>query len=395
MEDHRSSAFPELTMGLLRDLKRVFQTTAGQPFLFPATGTGGWEAALVNTRSPGDRVIAPRYGQFSHLWIELAQRHGLRVDILDVEWGEGAPAGRIAEILAEDRQHDIKGVLVVHNETATGVTSDVAAVRRALDAAHHPALLYVDGVSSIGSLDFRMDEWQVDLAITGSQKGLMLPAGLGIVCASPKALAARQQAKCPRAFFDFGDMLTANASGYFPYTPSIPLLYGLRESLALIFEEGLEAIFARHHRLAEGVRAAVRAWGLKLCAKAPHWYSDTVSAILVPEGVNAAEVIDVAFRRYDLALGAGLARLAGKLFRIGHLGDLNELMLLGALAGAEMAMRDVGIKVTLGAGVAAAAESYRSTAAPLAARPPAVSAPDATARPSPGKAAAPSAGARA
>src|SRR5260370_14371498 len=264
MEDHRSSGSPELTTGLSRDLKRVFNPTAGQPFLFPATGTGGWEAALVNTRSPGDRVSAPRYGQFSHLWIELAQRHGLRVDILDVEWGEGAPAARIAEILAEDRQHDIKGVLIVHNETATGVTSDVAAVRRALDAAQHPALLYVDGVSSIGSLDFQMDEWQVDLAITGSQKGLMLPAGLGIVCASPKALAARQQAKCPRAFFDFGDMLKANATGYFPYTPSIPLLYGLRESLAVIFEEGLGAIFALHHRLPEGVRAAVRAWGLRL-----------------------------------------------------------------------------------------------------------------------------------
>ena len=394
MEDHRSSAFPELTTGLFRDLKRVFQTTAGQPFLFPATGTGGWEAALVNTRSPGDRLLAPRYGQFGHLWIELAQRHGLRVDILDGEWGEGAPAERIAEILAADRQHDIKGVLIVHNETATGVTSDVAAVRRALDAAQHPALLYVDGVSSIGSLDFRMDEWQVDLAITGSQKGLMLPAGLGIVCASPKALAARAQAQCPRAFFDFGDMLKANASGYFPYTPSIPLLYGLRESLALIFEEGLDAIFARHRRLAEGVRAAVRAWGLKLCAKAPHWYSDTVSAILVPEGASAADVVDVAFRRYHLALGAGLGRLAGKLFRIGHLGDLNELMLLGALAGAEMALRDVGIKVTLGAGVAAAAEHYRSTAAPLVARPAATPAPEPV-RPGPGKAAAPSPAARA
>jgi alanine-glyoxylate transaminase/serine-glyoxylate transaminase/serine-pyruvate transaminase len=213
----------------------------------------------------------------------------------------------------------------------------------------------------------------VDLAVTGSQKGLMLPPGLGIVCASPKALAAREQAKCPRVFFDFGDMIKANATGYFPYTPSLPMLYGLRESLAIMFEEGLDTIFARHHRLAEGVRAAVRAWGgagggLKLCAKQPKWYSDTVSAILVPEGFNGADVIDVAFRRYNLALGAGLARMAGKLFRIGHLGDLNELMLLGALAGAEMAMRDVGIKVTAGSGVAAAAEYYRSTAAPLAAR---------------------------
>lgn len=375
MEDHRSSAFPELATGLFRDLRQVFATTTGQAFLFPATGTGGWEAALVNTLSPGDRVLAPRYGQFSHLWIDLAQRHGLRVDIIDVEWGEGAPAERIGEILSQDKQHEIKGVLVVHNETATGVTSDLAAVRRAMDAAQHPALLYVDGVSSIGSIDFRMDEWKVDLAITGSQKGLMLPAGLGLVCASPKALAAREHAKCPRVFFDFGDMIRANAMGYFPYTPSIPMLYGLRESLNIISEQGLDTIYARHRRLADGVRAAVRAWGLKLCAKAPKWYSDTVSAILVPEGVNAADVIDVAFRRYNLALGAGLARMAGKLFRIGHLGDLNELMLLGAIAGTEMALRDVGVHVTPGVGVAAAEEHYRSTAAPLPARP-AASSPD-------------------
>ncbi|HYT04191.1 MAG TPA: aminotransferase class V-fold PLP-dependent enzyme [Gemmatimonadales bacterium] len=377
MEDHRSSAFPELASGVLRDLKQVFKTATGQALIFPATGTGGWEAALVNTLSPGDRVLAPRYGQFSHLWIDLAQRHGLRVDIIDVEWGEGAPAERIREILAADQQHEIKGVLVVHNETATGVTSDVGAVRQAIDAAGHPALLYVDGVSSIGSIDFRMDDWKVDVAITGSQKGLMLPAGLGIVCASPKALAARDQAKCPRVFFDFGDMLKANATGYFPYTPSLPLLYGLRESLAILSEEGLENVFARHHRLAEGVRAAVRAWGLKLCAKAPKWHSDTVSAIMVPEGFSGADVIDVAYRRYNLALGAGLARVAGKLFRIGHLGDLNELMLLGAIAGAEMAMRDVGIKVEPGTGVAAAAEHYRSTAAPLAPRAAAPLSPDA------------------
>lgn len=383
MEDHRSSAFPDLATGLFRDLKQVFKTTTAQPFLFPATGTGGWEAALVNTLSPGDRLLAPRYGQFSHLWIDLAQRHGMRVDVIDVEWGEGAPVDRIEAILSQDRQHEIKGVLIVHNETATGVTSDLAAVRRAIDAAQHPALLYVDGVSSIGSIDFRMDEWQVDLAITGSQKGLMLPAGLGIVCASPKALAAREQARCPRVFFDFGDMIKANATGYFPYTPSIPMLYGLRESLAILLEEGLEAVFARHARLAEGVRAAVRAWGggLRLCAKAPKWYSNTVSAILVPEGKNAGDVIDVAFRRYNLALGAGLARLAGKLFRIGHLGDLNELMLLGAIAGAEMALRDVGIQVTPGSGVAAAAEHYRGTAAPLPPRPAAPQATDAVQAP--------------
>ena len=276
-------------------------------------------------------------------------------------------------------------MLIVHNETATGVTSDLAAVRRALDAARHPALLYVDGVSSIGAIDFRMDEWQVDLAITGSQKGLMLPPGLGVVCASPKALAAREQAKCPRVFFDFGDMIKANATGYFPYTPAIPLLYGLRESLDMLFEEGLDDVFARHRRLADGVRAAVRAWGLKLCARAPKWHSDTVSAILVPDGFNAADVIDVAFRRYNLALGAGLARVAGKLYRIGHLGDLNELMLLGAIAGAEMAMRDVGIKITLGAGVAAAAEHYRSTAAPLPPRVAVVPSPDVPQPPASGK----------
>jgi len=381
MDDHRSSAFPALATAVLRDLKQVFKTTTGQAFIFPATGTGGWEAALVNTLSPGDRVLAPRYGQFSHLWIDLAQRHGLRVDIIDVEWGEGAPVERIEEILTADTTHEVKGVLIVHNETATGVTSDIAAVRRALDGARHPALLYVDGVSSIAAIDFQMDEWQVDLAVTGSQKGLMLPAGLGLVCASPKALAAREHAKCPRVFFDFGDMIKANATGYFPYTPSIPLLYGLRESLAMLFEEGLDQVFARHHRLADGVRAAVRAWGLKLCARAPKWHSDTVSAILVPEGCNAADVIDVAFRRYNLALGAGLGRLAGKLYRIGHLGDLNELMLLGAIAGAEMAMRDVGLKITPGAGVAAAAEHYRSSATPLPPRAAAAPTPDAAQQP--------------
>jgi alanine-glyoxylate transaminase/serine-glyoxylate transaminase/serine-pyruvate transaminase len=377
MEDHRSSTFPELPNGLFRDLKKVFKTATGQPFIFPASGTGAWEAALGNTLSPGDRVIAPRYGQFSHLWIELAKRMGIRVDILDVEWGEGAPLDRIEELLTADKQHEIKGVLVVHNETATGVTSDIGEVRRVLDAAQHPALLYVDGVSSIASIDFRMDEWKVDLAVTGSQKGLMLPAGLGILCASPRALAARDQAKCARAFFDLGDMVKSNATGYFPYTPAVLMLYGLRESLDILFEEGLDRVFARHQRLAEGVRAAVRAWGLKLCAKAPKWHSNTVSAIMMPEGMNGADVIDVAFRRYDLALGAGLGRMAGKLYRIGHMGDLNELMLLGALAGAEMAMRDVGVSVTPGAGVAAAAEYYRSTAAPLPARGAAPQSPDA------------------
>jgi alanine-glyoxylate transaminase/serine-glyoxylate transaminase/serine-pyruvate transaminase len=365
MEDHRSSDFPSLATPVLEDLKQVFKTTRGQTFIFPSSGTGAWEASLSNTLSPGDRVLAARFGQFSHLWIDMAQRLGLRVDVLETEWGEGAPIERYQDALAADKGHEIKAVLFTHNETATGVTSELARMRQALDDARHPALLMVDGVSSIGSIDFRMDEWGVDCAVTGSQKGFMLPAGLGIVAVSPKAAALYDSARLPRCYFDFADMRKANATGYFPYTPALSLLYGLRESLAMIFEEGLDNIFARHHRLAEGVRAAVRAWGLQLCAREPRWYSDTVSAVMVPAGINAAEIIDIAYRRYDLALGAGLARMAGKLFRIGHLGDLNELMLLGGLAGAEMAMRDAGVKVTPGSGVAAAEEYWRGTAQPL------------------------------
>jgi alanine-glyoxylate transaminase/serine-glyoxylate transaminase/serine-pyruvate transaminase len=368
MEDHRSSDFPSLAGPVLQDLKKIFKTTTGQAFVFPASGTGAWEASLSNTLSPGDKVLAARFGMFSHLWIDMAQRLGLQVEILDTEWGEGAPIERYADALAKDKNHEFKAVLFTHNETATGVTSDVAGVRKALNDAKHPALLMVDGVSSIASIDFRMDEWGVDLAVTGSQKGLMLPAGLGIVCASQKALSQYDGARLPRCFFDFGDMRKANATGYFPYTPSLPMLYGLRESLAVLEEEGLENVFARHHRLAEGTRAAVKAWGLELCARAPQWHSDTVSAIMVPSNVNGAEVIDIAYRRYNLALGAGLARMAGKLFRIGHLGDLNELMLVSAIAGAEMAMRDVGVKVTPGSGLAAAQEYWRSTAPALAKR---------------------------
>jgi alanine-glyoxylate transaminase/serine-glyoxylate transaminase/serine-pyruvate transaminase len=365
MEDHRSSDFPGLAAPVLEDLKKIFKTSSGQAFVFPASGTGAWEASLTNTLSPGDKVLAARFGMFSHLWIDMAQRFGLQVDVLDAEWGEGAPLERYQEALAADKGHRIKAVLFTHNETATGVTSDVAGIRRVLNETRHPALLMVDGVSAIASIDFRMDEWGVDLAVTGSQKGLMLPAGLGIVCASQKALGLYEQAKLPRVFFDFGDMRKANATGYFPYTPSIPMLYGLRESIAMLLEEGLENVFARHHRLAEGTRRAVKAWSLELCARAPKWHSDTVTAIMLPPGVNGAEVIDIAYRRYNLALGAGLARMAGRLFRIGHLGDLNELMLVGGIAGAELAMRDVGMKIQLGAGVAAAQEYWQSTAMPL------------------------------
>jgi len=359
MEDHRSPDFPKLTLPLYDDMKKVFQTKEGQVFIFPSSGTGAWEATLTNTRSPGDKLLASRFGQFSHLWIDLARRHGLEVIVQEEEWGTGASPERIEEALRADKNHEIKGVMVVHNETATGVTSDIAAVRRAIDAANHPALLYVDGVSSVASIDFRFDEWGVDLAITGSQKGMMLPAGLGIACVSQKALAQTKDATCTKAYFDFADHIRTNSGGYFPYTPALPLLYGLRESLAILFEEGLGNVFARHHTLAEGTRAAVKAWGLSLCAKEPKWQSDTVSAIMVPEGFNGADVIDRAYRRYNLALGAGLSQMAGKLFRIGHLGDLNELMLLGAISGAEMSMRDVGIEVEPGSGVAAAQEYFR------------------------------------
>ena len=362
-EDHRSPRFPELPRELFRGLKQLFKTDQADVFIFPSSGTGAWEASLSNTLSPGDKVLAPRFGQFSHLWIDMMQRLGLDVQVMDVEWGEGAPVAEIEQALRADTGHAIKGVMIVHNETATGVTSDVAAVRRAMDAAGHPALLYVDTVSSLGSLDFRFDEWRVDLAITGTQKGLMLPAGLGIVCASPRAIKAGSEAKLRRVFFDFGDMQKANANGYFPYTPALPMLYGLRESLAMLAEEGLDNVFARHARLAAGTRAAVAAWHLSLCARKPHWYSDTVSAIVVPAGFDAAKVIEVAYRRYNLSLGAGLSKVAGKVFRIGHLGDLNELMLLGAIAGAEMAMADIGIPVRLGSGVAAAQGLWAQPAA--------------------------------
>ena len=366
MEDHRSSVFPKLALPLLNDSKKLFKTTSGQVFIFPATGTGSWEAVLTNTLCTGDKVLASRYGQFSHLWIDLAQRHGLEVEVIEEEWGTGADPQHIHDALARDTAHAIRAVMVVQNETATGVTSDIGAVRRAIDAAKHPALLFVDGVSSIGSIDFRMDEWGVDGAITGSQKGLMMPAGLGIAAMSQKGLEAMRAARLSnnalrRVFFDFDDMIKTNKDGYFPYTPSLPMLYGMREALRMLFEEGLDNVFARHRYLASGVRSAVReGWGLKLCSQDPKWDSDTVSAIMVPEGFNGAEVISRAFHRYNLALGAGLSKMAGKLFRIGHLGDLNELMCMGAITGAEMAMRDIGIRVEPGSGAAAAEEFYRS-----------------------------------
>jgi alanine-glyoxylate transaminase/serine-glyoxylate transaminase/serine-pyruvate transaminase len=360
MEDHRSPTFPDLTRACLSGLKPVFKTVTGTPFLFPSSGTGCWEAALTNCLNPGDKILASRFGQFSHLWVNMCQRLGFEVEILETPWGEGAPVERYLASLTADKQHRIKAVLVCQNETATGVTSNVAAVRQAMDSVKHPALLFVDSVSALGSIDFRMDDWGVDVCVSGSQKGLMLPAGLGVTCVSRKALDIAKTAKSPRCYFDYGDMVTSNASGSFPYTPSIPMLYGLKESLAMIAEEGLENIFRRHSYLAGGVRAAVfEGWKLKLCATAPQWYSNTVSAIMVPEGIDGAAVIARAFKRYNLSLGGGLSKVAGKLFRIGHLGDLNELMLLGALAGVEMALLDVGVKIEPGSGVAAAQKYWR------------------------------------
>lgn len=365
-EDHRRPDFAKLTKPLLKDVNRVFKTETGRTFLFPATGTAGWEVALSNTLSPGDKVLTSRFGQFSHLWWDLAVRIGLDVETIDVPWGEGVPVDRFKRRLEQDTKHQIKAVMVCHNETATGVTSDIAGLRRAMNAAGHPAMLYVDGVSSIASIDFRMDDWEVDVAVSGSQKGFMLPAGMAIVCFSRRALRARNTAQCARCFLDIQDHINANKDGFFPYTPSIPLLHGLKRSLQILLEEeGLENIFKRHHRLAEGVRRAVDAWGLKLVAKAPKWHSDTVTAIRVPPRFDARDVIEIAYHRYNLSLGAGLSVLAGKAFRIGHLGDHNETSVLAALAAAEMAMRDAGLRVQPGAGVGAALEYYRQTAAPL------------------------------
>jgi alanine-glyoxylate transaminase/serine-glyoxylate transaminase/serine-pyruvate transaminase len=369
LEDQRAPDFPEFTLPLLRDLRRAFKTADGQVFLFPGSGTGGWEAAITNTLSPGDHVLIAVFGQFSGLWADLCRRHGLAVEAIEVDWGCGVPVDVFAKRLADDKQHAVKAVLVCHNETATGVTSDVAAVRQALDAARHPALLMVDGVSSIASIDFRMDEWGVDLAVSGSQKGFMLPTGLAIVAFSQKALEAAKTARCPRCFFDIADMIRANRDGYFPYTPATTLMRGLRASLDMLFAEGLDNVFARHRRVAEGVRRGVAAWGLSLCAKAPKWHSDTVSAICVPEGFDSNDVVKTAYYRYRLSLGLGLSKVAGRVFRIGHLGSVNEIMMLQTLAGCEMALRDVGVPVVAGSGVAAAEEYYRSAAPRLDAAP--------------------------
>lgn len=360
-KDHRAPDFVETFAPVLEDTKKVFGTTDGQVITFPASGTGGWEAAITNTLSPGDKVLVARYGMFSHRWIDMCQRHGLDVQIVETPWGQGAPADKFEAILSADKGQEIKAVLVTHNETATGVRSDIAAVRGAMDAAGHSALLFVDCVSSLASMPFEMDKWGVDIAVSGSQKGFMLATGMAILGVSPKALAAMEAAKLPRTFFDFRDMMKANASGGFPYTPPLQLIFGMRESLKMLFEEGLDNVYARHHRLAEGVRRAVDAWGLKLCAETPDLYSDTVSAIYVPDGFDSNALTDHAFNQYGVSFGIGLGEMNGKAFRIGHLGSLTDVMVIAGLGTIEMAMADLNYPIRLGSGVAAAQDYFRQS----------------------------------
>jgi alanine-glyoxylate transaminase/serine-glyoxylate transaminase/serine-pyruvate transaminase len=335
--DHRGPEFGELGRELLRDVRAVFKTK--QPVvIYPASGTGAWEAALVNTLSPGDTVLMIETGQFAALWEQMAKRLGLNVELLPTDWRHGADPNAIEDRLRKDARGTIKAVCVVHNETSTGVVSRIPLVRKALDAARHPALLLVDTISSLASIDFRMDEWGVDVTVGGSQKGLMLPPGLSFNAISEKALAASKAAKLPRSFWSWDDMLKANKTGYFPYTPATNLLYGLREALAMLAEEGLENVFARHERHGEATRRAVRAWGLEVLCLEPSEYSGSLTAVLMPAGHDADALRAKILAAFDMSLGMGLGRLAGKVFRIGHLGHFNDLTLAGTLAGVEMGL---------------------------------------------------------
>lgn len=352
--DHRGPEMPPLVGEVVSGLKEIFQTTTGEIALFPASGTGGSEASIVNTLNPGDRILAFNIGQFSHQFAECARGFGMTVDEVELPWGTGVPADLVHERLRGDHQRAYAAVLLVHNETSTGVTSDVRAVREALDAAGHPALLLVDTVSSLASIDFRFDEWNVDVALCGTQKGLMLPPGMAVLCAGPRAIERSAKVRSPRFFFDWRPVLEEMRQGFFPFTPATLMLFGLREAVQMLREEGLPSVFARHARLAEGVRRAVQAWGLQILCQNPREYSNTLTAVVMPDGMNADTVRRTAEHRFDLSLGAGLGRLRGKVFRIGHLGALNELEVLATLAGVEMALALAGVRVTLGAGVAAA-----------------------------------------
>jgi alanine-glyoxylate transaminase/serine-glyoxylate transaminase/serine-pyruvate transaminase len=341
--DHRGPAFQAMACRVLDGLKPIFGTS-GPVVIYPASGTGAWEAALVNTLSPGDRVLMAEHGHFASLWQQLARRLGLEVELLAGDWRRAVDAAAIEAHLAADRAHAIKAVCVVHNETSTGVTSDIPAVRRAIDQVSHPALLMVDTISSLASMPYEHDAWGVDVTVAGSQKGLMLPPGLSFNALSKKARAASETARLPRSYWDWRPMLEANAKGFFPYTPATNLLYGLEAAIALLLAEGLDNVFARHARHARATRAAVEAWGLELFASDPAERSTSLTAVLVPAGADADAIRAAALERYDLSLGAGLARLAGKVFRIGHLGDFNDLALIGTLAGCEMALQIAGPK---------------------------------------------------
>jgi alanine-glyoxylate transaminase/serine-glyoxylate transaminase/serine-pyruvate transaminase len=371
--DHRSPEFGAMVKALLPDVAKVFKSEAGKVVLYPASGTGAWEAALVNTLAPGDRVLSFNNGHFSTLFAEAARNLGIEVDEVPLRWGQGVPADLVEEKLRADTggSNAYKAVLVVHNETSTGVTSNVQAVRQALDASGHDALLIVDTVSSLASIDFRMDEWRVDVTLTGSQKGLMLPPGMALLCVGPRGLEASKSGGSRRSFWDWNRIIADNATGFYPYTPATLLLFGLREAVTMLLEEGLDDVFSRHERLANGVRAAVDAWGLKNLCENPAEVSNSLTAVVTPEGVDSGEVMRIARERYDLALGVGLGRVRGKIFRIGHLGALNELEVLGTLGGVEMALAEAGVPIELGAGVAAAQRSFvtgrQAMAAPVAA----------------------------
>lgn len=358
--DHRGPEFAALGRNILDGLKSVFQTRH-PVIVYPSSGTGAWEAAIVNTLSPGDKVLAFETGHFALLWAALAERFGIEVDLVPGDWRRGVDPETVEARLRADRSHEIKAVMVVHNETSTGVASRVPEVRAAMDAAEHPALLLVDTISSLGSMDYRHDEWRVDVAVGGSQKGLMLPPGLSFTAISDKARAAAETARLPRSYWDWEAMLAPNRDGVFPYTPATNLLFGLRESLhMLVEEEGLAKVFARHARLAEATRRAVRAWGLEILCRDPREYSQSLTAVVMPEGHDADEFRRVVLEGFDMSLGAGLSKLQGRIFRIGHLGAFNDLMLAGALAGVEMGLRRAGVPHAPG-GVKAATDYLADT----------------------------------
>jgi alanine-glyoxylate transaminase/serine-glyoxylate transaminase/serine-pyruvate transaminase len=351
--DHRGTELPPLTAEIVERMRGVFGTSAAEVVMFPGSGTAGWEASIANTLSPGDRVLAFNLGQFSHGYADCARALGMDVEEIDVEWGRSVPIDALADALQADRERTIRAVQIVHNETSTGVTTPVADVRAALDRADHPALLLVDAVSSVASLDFQLDRWGVDVAVTGAQKGLMLPPGMTILGLSARAVAAGEAGSSARFFLDWRPALEMIQRGYFPYTPATLLLYGLREALRMLDEEGLPQVFARHARLGAAVRAAVAEWELEPVCRDPATYSPTLTAVAVPDDLDADEVLRVADERFQLSLGMGLGRLKGRAFRIGHLGWLNELMVLGTICGTEMALHELGLPIRLGSGVGA------------------------------------------